>query len=294
MIDGEIIGDRYAALSYSDDILPWLKDEIIPMVQIVDIDLYSGLKQYTDYLDRLFRDDYDKKISDQIDTFLMKEIDKYNDVYDKHDILKTLYGNVNKRIKEVNEKIKKDGKKDDDDKYKQYNALAKSITRINRGLIENFIKASCEYFEENDQDGHKLFNRCYVKCGSGMDFNYVFFTDEKWPQTIHFEWLSLSTKLWDKETKKYDLYFHVEDTILANLFKGMKTSLTSSWGYSEVKFGNKFSYKTKIKLTVPILLMKYDDLKTALKEVYDKAHIRDIVKEVNEILKQNTNTYNIP
>lgn len=287
MVDDEITGDRYAALSYSDDILPWLKDEIIPMVPIADIDLYSGLKQYTDYLDRLFRDDYD-----QIDKFLNKKIFKDEDVYKKREILETLYNDVNTRINDVNTRIKKEEKKDDDDKYKQYNALAKSIKRINRGLIKDFIKASCEYFEENYQDGHKLFNRCYVKCGSGMDFNYIFFTDENWPKTIHFEWLSLSTKLWNENTQKYNLYFHIEDKKLRGLFtESLKNSLSE---FTNVILLNKISYKKEVDLGAPILSMEYDKLKTALKEVYDKAHIRDIVKEVNEILRQNTNTYNIP
>lgn len=46
--------DRYANLSFKDDILPWLKDYVLPNVRKKDTDLESALVQYINYLDRMF------------------------------------------------------------------------------------------------------------------------------------------------------------------------------------------------------------------------------------------------
>ena len=50
----EIQGDRYFAVSYQDDILPWLKDEIQPIIMQRDQTLNTGLLQYIDFLEGMF------------------------------------------------------------------------------------------------------------------------------------------------------------------------------------------------------------------------------------------------
>lgn len=46
--------DRYLALSYRNDILPWLKEIIIPDCRIKEIFLKSAIEQYIDHLEGLF------------------------------------------------------------------------------------------------------------------------------------------------------------------------------------------------------------------------------------------------
>lgn len=270
MIDDEITGERYAALSYSDDILPWLKDEIIPMVQIADIDLYSGLKQYTDYLDRLFGYDYDKNMSNQIDAFLLDEISGENSVCQKNKMLTELYDEVNERLK--------------NDQYKQYkdllSALKKSINRINRNLIADFINASCDYFEGNYPNGIRLFNRCFVK--HSMDFRFVFFTDESWPKSIHFEWFPLRDRLCKDTT--YHLCFHIEDNRLREIFRTTNIgALLVKLGYKKVN-NHGFSYSKEVTLSKPILCMTYDKLKAELINVYQNAITDDVINEINNVI----------
>ena len=252
--NGEITGERYAALSYSDDILPWLKDEIIPMVPIADIILYSGLIQYADYLDRLFGYDYNKNMSNQIDAFLLDEISGENSVCQKNKMLTELYDEVNERLK--------------NDQYKQYkdllSALKKSINRINRSLIADFINASCDYFEGNYPNGIRLFNRCFVK--HSMDFRFVFFTDESWPKSIHFEWFPLRDRLCKDTT--YHLCFHIEDNRLREIFRTTNIgTLLVKLGYKKVN-NHGFSYSKEVTLSKPILCMTYDKLKAELINVY--------------------------
>ena len=46
--------DRYVNLSFRDDILPWLKSEVLPNIREKDICLKSAVIQYIDYLEGLF------------------------------------------------------------------------------------------------------------------------------------------------------------------------------------------------------------------------------------------------
>jgi len=264
MIDGEIIGDRYAALSYSDDILPWLKEEIIPMWQEVNIILYSGLIQYIDFLDRL-------NMSNKIDVYLQSEINKIKSNYDKNQMLIALSNEVKKMLK-----TKAHGQYRD-----LLSMLKKSIDRIYRSLIADFINASCDYFEGNYDKGKRLFSSCHVK--HSMDNNYVYFTDENWPETIHFEWRSLSTILWDEKTTKCYLYFHIEGKGLMDFFNNK--SKLSLKGYTRTGYKDKISYKKEVILSKPILCMTYDELKKELIRVYSKANIANIVNEINNIIK---------
>ena len=46
--------DRYINLSFRDDILTWLKEEVLPNINDKDVYLDSAVKQYIDYLEGLF------------------------------------------------------------------------------------------------------------------------------------------------------------------------------------------------------------------------------------------------
>lgn len=46
--------DRYVKLSWRDDILPWMKDKVLPNVRYKDVPLSSALEQYIDYWEGRF------------------------------------------------------------------------------------------------------------------------------------------------------------------------------------------------------------------------------------------------
>lgn len=50
----QAFADRYVNLSFRDDILPWLKSEVLPNIREKDICLKSAVIQYIDYLEGLF------------------------------------------------------------------------------------------------------------------------------------------------------------------------------------------------------------------------------------------------
>lgn len=65
----ESFEDRYANLSFKDDILRWLKDCVLPYVRKKDTDLESALVQYINYLDRMFM-----KNNDNLTKWLEEEL----------------------------------------------------------------------------------------------------------------------------------------------------------------------------------------------------------------------------
>ena len=50
----EAFKSRFCSISYRDVIYPWLKDEILPKINVDNIFLRSALEQYVDYLEGLF------------------------------------------------------------------------------------------------------------------------------------------------------------------------------------------------------------------------------------------------
>lgn len=50
----ELFEGRFINFTYRDDVLPWLKNEILPNIKIKDIYLKSALEQYIDHLEGLF------------------------------------------------------------------------------------------------------------------------------------------------------------------------------------------------------------------------------------------------
>jgi len=50
----ESFSERYFALSFRKDILPWLKDYVLPNCKVKDVYLKSTIEQYVDYLEGMF------------------------------------------------------------------------------------------------------------------------------------------------------------------------------------------------------------------------------------------------
>ncbi|MEI6139767.1 MAG: PD-(D/E)XK nuclease family protein [Mariniphaga sp.] len=67
---------RFLPLSYKEDILPWLKDHILPNCRIKDIYLKSTVEQYIDYLEGMFNSrEIDKAMNVELEKHLKKALD---------------------------------------------------------------------------------------------------------------------------------------------------------------------------------------------------------------------------
>lgn len=65
----EAFAERFAYLTFRNDILPWLKDDVLPNCKVKDTYLQSALMQYIDYLEGLF----DLRITNHILNMEIKE-----------------------------------------------------------------------------------------------------------------------------------------------------------------------------------------------------------------------------
>lgn len=65
----EAFAERFAYLTFRNDILPWLKDDVLPNCKVKDTYLRSALMQYIDYLEGLF----DLRITNHILNMEIKE-----------------------------------------------------------------------------------------------------------------------------------------------------------------------------------------------------------------------------
>ena len=272
MNNGVIIGDRYAGINYRDDILVWLKEDVLPIAPFGDLVLVSAIIQYIDYLERLFDCGYANAQTNAIDDYLREEINKEECICEKNMSLVELYNEVNRRLRELDDNQRKE--------RELLNELKKSIVRVNRELISDFIRASRDYFEGIYPGGIRLFDSTYVE--HSLDFRYVFFNDARWPKNIHFEWLPLRDKLC--KDKEYTLCFHIEDNRLVAVFSSSSiVSLLSKQGFTKVPH-HRFAYSKKVTLPMPILTMNFPLLKSELIKVYQDSITKDIVDEINNVL----------
>ncbi|KAA6322303.1 hypothetical protein EZS27_028137 [termite gut metagenome] len=69
----EAFKERFIPLSYRDDILPWLKKEVLPNCRIKDNFLRSALEQYIDHLEGMF-DLRINNMNNELQEFIKKEL----------------------------------------------------------------------------------------------------------------------------------------------------------------------------------------------------------------------------
>ena len=94
-----IIGDRYINLSFRADILPWLKEQVLPNVRCKDVYLKTALVQYVDYLEgRYYLRETEKQLKMKMDAFIEEKFLKNRG---KDEQVKILDG----KIKEMTEAL---------------------------------------------------------------------------------------------------------------------------------------------------------------------------------------------
>ena len=161
--------NKYASITYSADILDWLKDYVLPNVRYNTPSLVCGLSQYIDYLEERFTT---KDLNEDLVKETFKYLDKnYNNKYkNKVEQLHKLYNSVSKQSTE---------KKDDNPAER--NALLAIIEKYKNKDTQNFAKISCDYFSL------VLGKKCHVH--SHFTNYYInIYCQEKWEKDVFFSW----------------------------------------------------------------------------------------------------------
>ena len=274
----EIQGERYFAVNYQDHILPWLKEEIQPIVMQREQVLNTGLLQYIDYLEGMFG-------IRQQDLDLM---DKCKDVFDNLDEIMNLRDktivNRNRELGEVLSALKKVEKNDDDESERKYyaaNILKNLIEKKNEEPLKLFFDITRKYFESNGMKEcviHPVFN-----------FYYIQIRDAAWPRSIHFEWYPLGINRLTGNKDDYTLCFHVESKAeIKDTFLSLEEQFKNK-GFEKKEPknpGGTLSYIKKIdKSDHPIPEMSYEELNSFIEKAYSGI-TKELIKSIDERVKQ--------
>ena len=187
-----IIQDRFVTLNYRFDILPWLKETVLPECRVKEEWLITALKQYIDHLEGLLGIRVNQKT-------IQREMEK------------------NLLIKA--------GLADNADparRYKAYKQLEEQFSSllqlasngrasIEDELLESFTKLTKEYFERKYQDRRFVLN-------NKASLGYYQVRPEDWPVDVHLEWIPFRGENL-VEGKDLTIVLHIERVKTAKLRK---------------------------------------------------------------------------
>lgn len=274
----EIQGERYFAVNYQYHILPWLKEEIQPIVMQREQVLNTGLLQYINYLEGMFG-----QRQQELDM-----MDKCKEVFENLDEIKELQdytiANRNQKLRIVLSALKKVKKNDDDESERKYyvaNILKNLIEKKNEELLKLFIDITRNYFKSKGMKEcviHPVFN-----------FYYIQIRDAAWPRCIHFEWYPLGINRLTGNKDNYTLCFHVESKTETNReFLKLEPQFINK-GFEKKQQGKNnrtLSYIKKInKSNKPILEMSDEELNKFLEDAYSGI-TNELINSINEKVKQ--------
>ncbi|RUT79563.1 PD-(D/E)XK nuclease family protein [Ancylomarina longa] len=141
------LGDRYRLINYRDNILPWLKYELLPSCHYKDKAMIGAIEHYINFLEIRFRtlDTYED-MNNELENILLNEF-KLND------------NNLNENLKIISTKIE------------EINQLSTSAER----LQHNFIEQIFEGWQSQIKNEYKSRIRCNVKEANSYFFLSILF-----------------------------------------------------------------------------------------------------------------------
>lgn len=155
---------NFVEMNYKDDILPWLKSDILPNIMRKDYLLESGIEQYIDYLEyELGISNLDKLIQDAMNNFIYEQLNlKGMSLQDKWNFL-------NQSIKELNNlknSLTELQQKESDMLIQSWDAISKEYfpgmtnNQINGGYYQIYLEGISEniHFEWYPIYNAQLFN----------------------------------------------------------------------------------------------------------------------------------------
>lgn len=239
------LDDRFIPIDYKNNIIPWLRDEVLPNCKVKEEYLRSAIHQYIDYLYEINgMQDYQIKAMENTKRRLFRE-----------------EGMDSKNFNEI------------DDKLKQVNQLQKILNdereKLVNTFLDRFIKISIEMLQELVPDTEWA----YLKNEGWLQFR-----KKEWSRGVHFEWIPFGARRIFNENE-YTFAFHIEGnkTLAERLPKNKKLQELSN------SKENPFYSKTVHTKGVSLGLMDESQIRSYLKQVYED-DIKKIVEIVDEEL----------
>ena len=167
--------------NYCYDILPWLKEDVLPNCKLKDDNLVSALKQYIDHLDGMCGQRSSNCMDEILKEWLKRELQ---------------FTQTPEKYRELDAKID------------MIDKLRTSLDSIRQEPHEAFVKITRDFWENHYGKG-----MAHVRDGISGLYHFLLFGKEKWnvdkqKRLIHLEWDVCDDNLVD--SKKLKLYLHFE------------------------------------------------------------------------------------
>lgn len=223
-----ILGNRFIESNYCYDILPWLKESVLPNCKLKDECLVAALKQYINHLEGLCGQRNSNGMKEKLVKWLKQELQ---------------FAQTPEKYRELDAKIV------------MIDKLRTSLDSIRQEPHESFVNITRNFWEKYYGKGI-----AHVRDGISGAYNFILFGKEKWNvdkrnRLIHLEWkISDSDLIYNRTSFFLWLHFEKNDSnrIVEALksdenFKecvkslGMKFEDKSINAYVEISLGKEFA-----------------------------------------------------
>lgn len=211
---------RPICINYKDDILPWLRDKVIPECKPKDAGFIRSLQMYVDFLEGFV---YEKALSPEVEKKLSEVLkEKLGVEFEKTDA-DGLRASKAEQFENAYKNLKPQKRKDEEKAATQEDFIATQLSYFYAKPANAFKRLSDEYWDnkfprKEPPDGDEMATN--IKKNIGWNHKYIWYGKRKWNedgQCIHVEWDVSPNGDYEKGNASKDL--NGADTLFAALYK---------------------------------------------------------------------------
>lgn len=262
------VGKRYVEANYREHIIPWLINDVLPLIPRKDEDLYTGVYQYLKFFEKPNK----TELSQSIDWFR----NNFKNII-TNDLLST-NRNLHNCLKRI-------------DKYKKFKYLdnGNDIRNELRGIVYSLIEEPMKDFIDITNDFFAFSDKLHINFHPTFYYINILYWGKK-DLSISLGWDCLGMKVLAKGRKvDYELQF---------VIKGKQEKMKEAKNIIELIKNNGFNKQEHIqgkcvyrKLIhwgeTPFLKMEPNERIKKLKDVYNKETSKDLIIEINNFFEMN-------
>ncbi len=259
--------DKYKAANYLMHILPWLEEDVLPVINYKDKELLAGVIQYIQYLKgnhflglNLKHNERIKERVEWLKQNLSSKLER--DFYKK-----------NKKLHQIYLKILRN-KTNDSFTDSERTTLLNALSILNEEPMRIFFETTFSFFINCKLIHHFTFYYCYI-------------TPYKWTGQkirISFGWETMGIRALTK-SKKYTFGIVISGPEeLRNDFEKKFNNELKKIGYNKNNnITRVLNYRAEIKTCQPLLDMDEDKLKRSLLSIYGKYASKELMSKIQRV-----------